>query len=103
MDFIALAAALAVMGAIIAGFVALYQGTANPRSSLERRLGNLLGETNSMEATAADFEALRTKQSGKLPIIGSFLEGRSLTGQIAMDLERADMKLTPSEFIGLRI
>lgn len=102
MDIVALAAALAVMGAIIAGFVALYETTASPRSGLERRLGNLLGQTNSFEASAADFEALRPKRQGKLPIIGALLEGKSWTGQLAIDLERADMKLTPSEFIALR-
>jgi len=101
MDIVALAAAVAVMGAIITGLYALYQSTASPRSNLERRLGNLMGEANPAGATAADYEALRTKREGKVPFIGSLIRG-SLSDELALELERADMKLSVSEYIAFR-
>ncbi|HLF79907.1 MAG TPA: type II secretion system F family protein [Dehalococcoidia bacterium] len=102
MDILALAAAFAVMGAIVAGLVALYQSTASPRNNLERRLGRLMGDPTGMEATAADFEALRSHRTTKLPFLGALLEGRSWNEELSLDLERGDIKLTPSEFIALR-
>ena len=99
MDVVALAAALAVMGAIITGLYALYQSTASPRTNMERRLGNLMGEANPQQATAADFEALRTKREGKVPILGSLFKGSE---QLSLELERADMKFTVSEYVALR-
>jgi tight adherence protein B len=103
MDPLALAAAFAVMGAIIAGLVALYVSTASPRTDLDRRLGKLMGDQSggSLEATAADFEALRSHRSGKLPFL-AFLEGKSWSDELTLELERADLKFTSSEFIALR-
>jgi tight adherence protein B len=101
MDVVAFAAALAVMGAIITGLYALYQSTASPRSNMERRLGNLMGEANPLQASAADFEALRTRRESKVPILGSLMKG-SLTNDLGLELERADMNLTVSEFLALR-
>jgi tight adherence protein B len=105
MDPIALLAALTVMGCIVFALMALYQSTASPRSNIERRLGNILGEggPNGLEATAADFEGLRQTKVGKTPIIASLLQGRSWTAKMADDLEKADMKLTVSEFVAVRV
>jgi tight adherence protein B len=104
MDPIALAAALAVMGFVVFGLVALYQSTAHPRSSMQRRLGSILGEAGGgFEATAADFEGLRQTKVGKTPILSSLLKGRNWTAQVADDLEKADMKLTVSEYLALRL
>jgi tight adherence protein B len=102
MDMIALAAAVCVMGAIIVGMYAFYQSSAAPRSQLSRRLGNILGETSAYEL-AAQGEALRPKRLGRIPIITSLLEGKSSTNETATRLERADMKLTVSEFVAVRV
>jgi tight adherence protein B len=103
MDLVALLAALAVLGAIVAGLIALYNGTANPRGNLERRLGNLMGEDSGFEVAAAQFENLRSRRTGSIPIISSLIANRASTDDLAMSLERADMKLTVSEFIAARI
>src|SRR4051794_29459913 len=102
MDLLALAAALVVMGAIITGFIAIYQSTASPRESLDRRLGNILGESTGFEVTALDRQALRTKREG-LPLIGTLLDGQSWASETANRLERADMSLTVSEFVAMRV
>jgi tight adherence protein B len=103
MDLLALAAALSILGAIVFFLVGVYEATASPRSNLERRLGNLMGEGTSYEAAAADFQALRSRRAGHIPIISSLISGKSSTDELALQLERADMKLTVSEFIAVRI
>ena len=103
MDLLALIAALCVLGAIIAGLLAIYQASASPRGNLERRLGNLMGEGSGFEVTAASFEGLRSKRVGTIPIISSIMAGRNASEELALQLERADMKLTVSEFVAVRI
>ena len=102
MDFIALIAALAVAGAIVAGLYSVYQLTANPRGNLQRRLGTLLGDTQNGEASVADYESLRPDKVGRTPFISFLISGRSWTGVLAERLERADLKLTVSEFVAFR-
>ena len=102
MDLIALLAALAVLGAIVMALLALYNATASPRGQLDRRLGSLMGEDSSFEA-AASFEGLRARRTGSIPIISSLIANRSSTDDLAIQLERADMKLTVSEFIAARL
>lgn len=103
MDPIALLAALAVLGAIVTGLLALYNATASPRTSLDRRLGALMGEDSGYEVAAASFEGLRSRRMGRIPIISALLANRSSTDDLAIELERADMKLTVSEFVAARI
>ena len=103
MDPIALLAALAVLGAIVTGLLALYSATASPRGNLERRLGSLMGEDAGYEVAAASFEGLRSRRMGSIPIISALLAHRSGTDDLAVQLERADMKLTVSEFVAARI
>jgi tight adherence protein B len=102
MDFIALAAALVVAGAIMAGLYGAYEMTASPRGGLQRRLGTLLGDTQSGEASVADYESLRPDKVGRIPVISLLITGRSWTGALAESLARADLKLTVSEFIAMR-
>jgi tight adherence protein B len=83
--------------------LAIYQATASPRGNLERRLGNLMGEGAGYEVTAASFEGLRSKRVGTIPIISSIMAGRNSTEALALQLERADMKFTASEFVAARI
>ena len=103
MDPIALLAALAVLGAIFMGLLALYNATASPRSGMERRLGAIMGEDTSYEVAAANFTGLRSNRMGSIPIISALLANRSGSEDLAVQLERADMKLTVSEFVAARI
>jgi tight adherence protein B len=103
MDPIALLAALAILGAIVTGLLALYNATASPRGNMERRLGAIMGEDAGYEVTAASFEGLRSRRTGSIPIISALLSGRSSTDALAVQLERADIKLTASEFVAARI
>lgn len=103
MDSIALAAAVTIMGAIVASMMALYQSTASPRNTLERRLGTLLNPGGGFQAAVLDFAALRPTRTGKVPFVSGMLEGRSWTEGMALKLERADIKLTVSEYVSVRI
>jgi tight adherence protein B len=104
MDPIALLAALCVLGAIVLAMMGLYNATASPRNSMERRLGRMLGETLGDEmVSAAASEVLRQHRTSSLPIIGMFIQGKPGEQTLAEDLERADIKLTVSEFIALRL
>jgi tight adherence protein B len=103
MDITALAAAVFVMGAIFMGFYALYRATANPRSQLERRLGHVVGESADIDITRAEAGALRQTRTGHLPILGPLLEGKEWTAGMAVELDRADIRLTVSEFVAVRI
>jgi len=103
MDILALATALTVMAAIVVGLLALQRSTASPRSDLERRLGGIIAETSDLAPSMAEHEALRPGRTGHTPIIRSLLEGHAWTANMASRLERADIKLTVTEFVALRI
>jgi tight adherence protein B len=103
MDILALAAALSIMGVIVFGLIGLAQSTGQPRRSMERRLGNILGETENIDFAVAASEALRPTRVGRIPIISSFVQGKSWTNEVAAKLEAADIKLTVSEYIAVRI
>ena len=103
MDLLALAAALSVMGAILATMSAVYQGSTGMRSHVSRRLGTVLGETDNYEVAITRMEVLRPKRLGKIPIITGLLEGKDWTADTAKRLERADIRLTVSEFDAVRI
>ncbi len=103
MDPIALLAALATLGAIVTGLIALYGASANPRGDLDRRLGSIMGEDTSVDAVAAGASGLRRSRTGSIPIISAIMANRSSSDALAVQLERADMKLTVSEFVATRI
>jgi tight adherence protein B len=103
MDVLALGAALSIMGAIVVGIIAMQQASAGPRTNVNRRLGSILSGQPAFEAIGARYEGLRQRRLGRVPIISSLLEGKDWTTETALRLERADMKLTVSEFVGLRI
>jgi tight adherence protein B len=103
MDLVALAAAATIMGAIVMGMLAFYQASASPRGNMERRLGNLLADASGFDVAIADFQALRANRAGRVPLIGSLLSGRAWTKEMATRLEAADIRLTVSEFVGVRI
>jgi tight adherence protein B len=103
MDLIVLVAAASVMGAIVAAMMAVYYGAAGPRANLSRRLGNILSETTAYESPIPNVEALRPKRLGRFPVISSLLEGKDSTAEMAARLERADVRLTVSEFVAVRV
>jgi tight adherence protein B len=103
MDLLAFLTALTVMGAVVMALLALHSSTASPRGALERRLGTLLTDSGNFEVAMAEHEALRPTRTGRTPIISSLLEGKAWTGEMADRLERADIKLTVSEYVALRI
>ena len=96
--------ATCILGAIVLGMVGIHKATASPRAGLERRLGRLMSDSMESELEAvATFETFRRGRTRRLPIIGMFLAGRSGMNQLAEDLERADIRLTVSEFVAVRI
>jgi tight adherence protein B len=103
MDMTALLAALTVGGAIICGVLAYIQMMGSPRASMERRLGHIVGGDADLEVVALGNEALRSSGKRDFTTIASFLDRRNLTERIQLDLDRADMKLSVSEFVALRI
>ena len=103
MDPLALLAGLCVLGAIVLGLIGLQQATASPRSSMERRLGRVIGESTGMEPAILNVEGLRRRRNSNIPLIGAFVEGKSWTGETALALERGDIKLTVSEYVALRL
>lgn len=102
MDALALGAALCIAGAIILGMVGFYQTSAGPRAHMSRRLGSVMGETSAYELALTKLEALRPKRLGRIPLITSLLEGKDSTAEMARRLERADVRLTVSEFVAVR-
>jgi tight adherence protein B len=103
MDTMALLAAATVAGAIICGFLAYMQMMASPRDRLERRLGHIVGDQQDMQVMALGNEALRSSGQRSFQTIAAFLDRRNLTERIALDLQRADMRLSVSEFVALRL
>jgi tight adherence protein B len=103
MDPLALITALTIMGMIVFGMLALFQSTAHPRRNMERRLGTILGETDNIDYASVQVEGLRPTRVGHIPLISSLIEGKSWVDSISLSLERADIRLTVSEFISVRI
>jgi tight adherence protein B len=103
MDLIALLAALCILGAIVVGVMSIHNAAASPRDSLDRRLGRLMGESlgDDWQVIGAA-EGLRKHREGSLPVIGSLLRGKDWVQECAADLEKADLKLTVSEYVALR-
>ena len=103
MDLIALLAALCILGAITLAMIGIRNANASPRDSLDRRLGRLMGESLGDDwQVAGAAEGLRRHREGSIPIIGSLIRGKVWVQEAASDLERADMKLTVSEYVALR-
>jgi len=103
MDPRALTAALCIFAAIVLGLWAIYSATASPRSNLERRLGTLIGDSLPYESTPSSFEGLRQRRAGNVPVLSSLLQSRGGTEELALDLERADLNLTVSEYVASRL
>lgn len=103
MDLIALLAALCILGAIVLAVMGIHGASASPRDALDRRLGRLMGESvgDDWQSMAA-VEGLRQRREGHIPVIGTLIKGRAWVQELTSDLEKADMKLTVSEYVALR-
>ena len=95
-------AALAVMGAIICGAMAVFQVSASPRGEMERRLEHIVSNDGLGDPAVLAGGALRDQKTS-LPTLKAFLDRRNLTEQISLALDRADMRLSVAEFVALRI
>ena len=104
MDPIALVAALCVLGAIVVGMIGIANANAGPRTNLDRRLGRVMGQSigDDWEGGEAVAEGLRRHREG-LPFITGFLKNRNSVSDTAATLERADLKLTVSEYVAVRV
>jgi tight adherence protein B len=103
MDLLALAAVACVMGAVVLGFIGFFQTTANPRKDLDRRLGSVLASGGgSYEVTVEEFTGRTQQRLGRVPFISTFLQDQPWTTNLAEDLEKADIKLTASEYVAIR-
>jgi tight adherence protein B len=103
MDLIALLAALCVLGAIVVALVGIQQASASPREGLDRRLGRLMGESLGSDWEIGSVEGLRQHREGHIPVIGSLIRGKDWVQHAAEDLEKADLRLTVSEFVAVRL
>ena len=100
MDALALVAALAVMATILAVLFSFY-GAAVPSSSAVRgRLQGLMSGTSVLEGAVTGPGALRV---GNTRTFFKALVGGDLRERLALQLERADMTIQPSEFVMLRV
>jgi len=104
MDLLALTAALCILGSIVLAVVGIQQAAASPREGMDRRLGRLMGESLGSDWELAGVaEGLRQHREGHIPVIGALIRGKEWVQTAAEDLERADLRLTVSEFVGLRV
>ena len=104
MDILALAAALCILGAIVLTMVSLQKAASSPREGMDRRLGRLMGESlGDSWQSIESVEGLRQHREGRIPIIGSLIKGKDWVQSAAEDLEKADLKLTVSEYVAVRI
>src|SRR5690606_31333738 len=104
MDLLALSASVCILGSIVLALVSVQAATASPRAGIERRLGRLMGESLGSEWESINtVEGLRRHREDKVPIIGSLIRGRNWVHEAAENLERADLRLTVSEYVAIRI
>jgi tight adherence protein B len=96
-DLLAAVAAVSVLGTIVMVLYAFY-GSAVPAAAVRGRLEGLMSGTSVVEVQRAP-GALREKGPG----LFSGLARGNIGEQLALQLERADMTLRPSEFIALRM
>jgi tight adherence protein B len=99
MDALALIAALSVMATVLAVLFSFYTAAVPSSSAVRGRLQGLMSGTSVVEAAAGP-GALRV---GNTRNFFKSLVGGDLRERLALQLERADMTISPSEFVMLRI
>jgi tight adherence protein B len=102
MQIEALLAAACVMGAIVCAAMAFFGMSASPRDALDRRLGGVIGDQNGQTQQALASEVMRTRKT-IFPTLAAYLDRKNITASIQMELDRADMRFSVSEFVALRV
>ena len=97
MDPLAAVAAVSVMATVVVALFAFY-GSAVPSSALRGRLEGLMSGTSVIETGPV---ALRKSDSGT-SVFARFAPG-ALGARLATELERADLSISPGEFIVARL
>jgi tight adherence protein B len=103
MDLLALAAVSCVMFAFVFGVVSFFQSAASPRQHMERRLGSLVAESVGGELVLPDFQTARERRLGRVPIVSALLQDVPWTAEINDELDAADVRLSASEFVSIRV
>jgi tight adherence protein B len=97
MDPIAAVAALSVMSTVVVAMYALFGSAITSGGSIRGRLEGLMSGTSVVDIGPG---ALKKEGDGKGPL--SELFSGAITEKLAIELERADLTISPSEFIVLR-
>lgn len=97
MDFLALVASISVMITIVVFLMAFY-GTAVPAAAVRGRLDGLMSGTSVVETGSS--AALRVPKFDR-GMMARFAPG-NIGQQLAQQLERADMNLSPGEYVIMR-
>jgi tight adherence protein B len=97
MDPIAAVAALSVMSTVVVAMYAIWGSAIGSGGSLRGRLEGLMSGTSVVEVGPG---ALKKAGDGRSPLSG-LLSG-DLSEKLELQLERADLSISPSEFIVLR-
>jgi tight adherence protein B len=97
MDYLALVASLSVMVTVIVFLMAFY-GSAVPAAAVRGRLDGLMSGTSVVESGSS--AALRVPRLDK-GMLARFAPG-NIGQQLAQQLERADMNLSPGEYVIIR-
>src|SRR5581483_10537337 len=97
MDPIAAVAALSVMTTVVVAMYAIWGSSISSGGSLRGRLEGLMSGTSVVEVGPG---ALKKEGDGRSPFAG-LLSGE-LSEKLELQLERADLSISPSEFIVLR-
>ena len=99
MDLLAIVAAMTVMLTVMAILYAFY-GAAVPSAQVRGRLQGLMSGTSVVDASGLPGALRITNKSGGF---FSSLSNGDMTAKLALELERADLTISPSEFIISRI
>jgi tight adherence protein B len=99
MDPLAAVLALSAMMTVVTGLVAFY-GAAVPSGLVRGRLEGLMSGTSVIDTGASGAALRRSKGDG-----GPFaaLVNGKLTEALALQIERADLSISPGEYVGLRL
>jgi tight adherence protein B len=98
MDWLAAVTALSIMVTVVVALFAFY-GSSVPSHAVSRRLEGLMTGTSVVESVGAA-AALRENKSGR-GMFSGFSQG-DLGEKLGLQLERADLNITPGEFITAR-
>jgi tight adherence protein B len=99
MDLLAAVTAISVMTTIVIGLYAFY-GAAVPSNLVSKRLEGLMAGTSVVESVGA---AAALRENSAVRGLFSGLAKGDLGEKLALQLERADLTITPGEFITSRL